>query len=193
MPKLRNKLTDRQRRVIDFYYGPANLDKTAALRMGGYTYPEKAHVFYKRPAVVQEMDRREARFRKKYEVTYDRVAEEIAKIAYFTPLSVFSFNQDTGYYELDLGRADIHEMAALGEIKVKERWEDSGEVDKKGDVIKIKVTQVFVKPWNKLKALESLMRHAGISKQKDPTIGVVDLAGRIRRAREQAGGSDGDD
>ena len=192
MPKPKNALTKRQRRVVDYFFGKANLQKTAALRLGGYSCPEKQHSFFDRPAVKREMRKREAAFAKRYEVTYERVRDEIAKIAYFNPYCVLSVDEKTGMAEVDITQVDAAEMAAIGEIKVKKTRVQDGK-DEDGNPVWVEVTQVFVKPWNKLKALDNLMKHAGLSKAKDPLADALNLADRITAAREQVGGADGDD
>lgn len=189
MPKAKHVMTDRQRYVLDLYFGAANLNKTKALRLAGYANPAKQHEFFSRVAVKREMERRQKAFKKKYEVTYERVEEEIAKLAFFNPLSILSFDPETGLYEVDMSQADAADMAAIGEIKVKKTRVQDGE-DEDGKPVWVETTTVFVKPWNKLKALDDLMRHAGLSKQKDTT-GLADLANRINAARDQVGGGDG--
>lgn len=176
-------LSTRHRQVLDFYYGISNLNKTDALRRAGYAHPDKQHGLFSHPAVLEEMARREERFRQKYDVTYDRVRDEIAKVAFFNPMSILRFDEETGEVEVDLSRADVHEMAAIGEIRVKETTTNVGT---KEDPEWETVTRVFVKPWNKMQALEQLMKHAGLSKEKDPLAGAIhSLGDRIVAARKR--------
>ncbi len=176
-------LRPRHRKVLNYYYGVSNLSKTDALRRAKYAMPECYLSLFDTPAVKAEMARREARFAERFDVSYERVEREIAKIAYFNPLSILEIDEKTGWVTVDITKADAADMAAIGEIRVEEHWEGQGEAA-------IKVTVVKVKPWNKLKALEGLMKHGGLSRQKaDPT--AVDLVDRIIAARNRVGGTDG--
>ena len=160
-----------QLRALDHYYGFANFNKTKAMEMAGYGSPNKYLSMFDIPYVKKEMERREARYRERYEVTFKRVQDEIAKVAYFNPLCVLAVDKD-GLVTVDITQAEAAEMAAISEIKVTERTvvtEDGPE----------KVTTVKVKPWNKVAALDLLMRHAGLSKEKSPLEGLGDLADRI--------------
>lgn len=176
MAKRGNKLTHRQKRMLDYYYGVSNFEKTDAIRRAGYVHANnQVWRLFNTPAVVAEMERREAAFRAKYEVTYERVRDEVAKIAFFNPLCVLAVGAD-GLVTVDVTKAQASEMAAISEIRVIERTDpQTGE----------RTTSVKLKPWNKLGALEALMRHAGISREKVPTV-QVDLVERIRAARERA-------
>ncbi len=175
MPKDKKKLSDRHRQVIDFYFGDAKFNKNQALRMAGYAHPNKAQKVFARPDVVAEMERRETRVRGKYEITYDRVIAELEKLA-FSSIASFAEITKGGEFVLNeqtLALATPEELAALGEV-VSMPLEE-GET----------VRRVKIKPWNKLQALEMIMKHAGLSKEKTPMSEAVSLVDRILMARQQ--------
>lgn len=178
-PPWPTKLNPRHRKVLDFYFGVSNFNKTDALKRAGYAGGRKQQAVFAYPAVRKEIERREALHREKYEVTFDRVQSEIAKIAYFNPLCVLDVDMKTGLVTIDVVKAQAAEMAALSQIKVTESIEDGQ-----------KVTKVEVKPWNKVAALEQLMRHAGLSKEKSAFEGAGDLVNRILAGRRRASGTE---
>lgn len=153
-----NGLNKQQERAIDFFFGAANFQKVKALRLAGYGSPQDYTRFWNHPAVEAEVERRYADIRKRYEVNYERVVEELARVAYSNPTDFLMVDPKTGEFtgELDLTRCTAAEMAALGEIQVDEFTDEDGNVTRR----------VKVKPWNKLTALESLMKHAGLSKDR---------------------------
>ncbi len=182
-PPWPTKLNPRHRKVVDFYFGVSNFNKTDALRRAGYSNAHKSQGVFGYPAVVKEIARRETLLREKYEVNFDRVQSEIAKIAYFNPLCILDVDDETGVVTVDITKADASTMAAIGQIKVTESWEGKGD-----DAVK--VTKVELKPWNKVAALESLMRHAGLSREKNAFEGAGDLVDRILAGRRRASGTE---
>ncbi len=178
-PPWPTKLNPRHSKVLDYYFGVSNFNKADALRRAGYGSGHKTQSVFTYPAVLKEIKRREERHRAKYAVNFDRVQEEIAKVAFFNPLCVLNIDEDTGLVEVDIVKAQASEMAAISQIKVTEVVV--------GDV---KTTKVELKPWNKVAALESLMRHTGLSKEKSAFEGASDLVDRIIAGRRRASGSE---
>lgn len=176
------RITPRELQLLDYYYGVSNFNKSDALRRLGkrngepLSQPNDNLAVFNRPAVKAEMERREALIRERYEVSYERVVDEIAKIAYSHLGDVLQINEDGEMY-INLHEASAHSLAALGEVTVESYVEGRGE---DAQVVK----RVKVKPWNKMAALEALMRHAGLSKEKVPVLGV-ELVDRIRAGRDR--------
>ena len=179
MPKDKLKLSDRHRQVINHYYGEAKFNKNQALRMAGYAHPNKQQAIFARPEVVTEMQRRETRVRGRYEITYDRVVDEIAKMA-FSSIADYAEVTADGFVvnERTLALATPEELAALGEVTVETYMDGVGDYAEQ-------VKRIKIKPHNKLQALEMIMRHAGLSKEKTPMSEALSLVDRIITAREQ--------
>ena len=186
MPRRRRGFTEKEWSVLNYYYGPANLDKTKALRMAGYSCPEGYLRFFDKRKVKDEMARREQEVQDRYDVTYDKLIREMAKIAFSSLADYGRFDEASGDFIFKLGDADPDELAALGEITVETYLEGRGE-----DAQEVK--RVRVKPYNKLGALEALMKHAGLSKDKLKIEGEVNLVDRIVAARKRVGGKAEDD
>lgn len=180
MPKPRDRITDQQQRLVDAYFGAANFVKTRALAMANYSQPNKQLAVFNQPAVKAEIKRRQAKFRKEHEVTFERLQQELMKIALFNPLSVMAPDPDRpGWFVVDLASAEAKDMAALGEIEIKEFWEGKGED-------KVKVQRIRFKPWNKVTAIEQLIRHSGLSRDRTAENALGALADRIVAARRRA-------
>lgn len=184
------RLSLRHEKLVDSYFGEANFCKTKALRMCGYAHAHKYTRLFDHPAIVEEIERRHRVLRERYKVDFDRVQEEIAKIAYsniydYATLALNGKGQPTGDLIFDFSQMDAVTAAAIGEVTVEVYTEGSGESARE-------VKRVRVKPWNKLDALEKLMRHGGLSKDKgDAALG--DLAERLRSALSRVGGEHAED
>ncbi len=93
--------------------------------------------------------------RARYSVTFQRVAEALAVIA-FTGLSRFmKVNQDTGLPEIDFRGASEAEIDALAEITVETVTVTPAEGDPETR------TKVKIKPIDRMRALENLADHVG--------------------------------
>lgn len=179
MPKAKMKLTARHQRLVDYYFGVSNFNKTDALRREGYAHPNKNCDMFNRPDITAEVKRRQAIIRDRYEVTYERVVEELARIAFSSPLDYMGLNTEDGTFFIDLSKIDADQIRALGEMTVETY------VEGKGDDAKT-VRRMKLKPWSKQAALDSLMRHAGLSKEKSAFEGAGDLVERILAARKRS-------
>ena len=184
MAKQRNVLSDAQRHLIDMYFTRAKFRKSGALRLAGYPHPYD-HSPFQVQIVREEMDRRHERNRKRFAVSYDRVLEEIAKIAFANVGSYLEIRED-GSMAFDFREVGLDELAAIGKVTVETYVDGSGD-----DAREVK--RVRVEPYNKLAALEALMRHSGMSKEKGTSV-EVNLVDAIRDARKRVGRSpEGDD
>lgn len=181
----RQRLSDKHRAVVNYYYGLANFNKTDALRRAGYKHPNHYLRVFNHPGIVEEMERRERLLRERYEVTYDNTIAEIAKIAFSNVLDMARVDEKTGDLLIDFSDAGAAQLAAVGEITVETYMEGRGD-----DAQEVK--RVRVKPYNKLAALDALMRHAGISKDKTGEA-LSDLVARINAGRKRLGQETEDD
>ena len=170
-------LTRQQLKVLGFYYGASNFNKTDALRRAGYSTPHKQHAFYSTAKIKAEMERRELEFREKYDITYERVMQELARIAFSSPLDYVDIDEN-GFAEVNLSKLDANTARAIGEIVVETHTELV-------NGMATEFSKVKVKPWGKLEALDKVIRHAGLSKEKTTADAIDGLADRIRAAQEQ--------
>ncbi len=177
MPKAATRLSLRHRKMLDFYYTISKLNKTDALRRAKYAHPNKQHGIFSYPSVKAEMVRREKRVEERYDVNYDRLMKELATVAYATVLDFWAVADD-GTLTLDLKNTDVEAMRAIGELTIVTRMEGRGEN-------LTEVVTVKMKPWNKLTALEALIRHAGLSKEKIVVEGELKLVDRLRAAQRR--------
>lgn len=192
--KSRAKINPRMNQMLDYFYGVSRWNKTDALRRAGYKNPNSQLTKFELPAVKLEMARREKKVQERYEVSYDRVVGELARIAFSSVLDFAEIQKD-GTILYDFSETTADEMKALGEVSIETYTEGRGEGARE-------IKRIRVKPWNKLQALQDLMRHAGLSKEKTPFEGAADLVDRILAGRKRTpnkserlisnGGEDGD-
>ena len=182
MPKDKMKLSPRHKEVVDNFFGVSNLNKTDALRRAGYKHPNDRLAIFAIPAVKAEVARRQEALVERYDASYERIMDELARIAFATPLDYFEI-EDDGRIVIDLRKADADALRALGEIKVTTWTQGNGEHEKE-------VTTVRFKQWNKQKALEALLRHSGQSREKSPLEGAGDLVDRIIAGRKRVSRED---
>lgn len=179
----KRKISDRHREVLHYYFTSAKFDKTKATRMAGYRHPNKHsnHIF-SQPHIQAEIKRRKQRVQRRYDITYETVIQEMAKIGFANLAKFMSFDEDTGeFIGINLNQEQMEEIACLGEITVETYIEGRGD-----DAERVK--RVRVKPYNKLTALEAMIRHAGLSKDKTTTEIELTLVDRLRQGRERTFG-----
>ena len=174
------KLTLRQKKLVQHYFAEAQGNQRAAALMAGYPPAMTKNIFqeFKKPAVVKEMARVADKMEGKFEVTYARLIEEMAKIAFFNMSDVMHFNEHTGALEgINLDEASMDAIAALGEVKIDVGYAGDGEE-------KQPVRQVTVKPYNKMDAIEKLIKHMGMSREAAKKVEHThSLADRLRDGR----------
>lgn len=181
----RRRLHLRHEKLIDFYFGEANFNKSKALRLCGYACAHKYTRLFDHPAISEEVERRYKELRERHSVTFDRVRDEIARVAYSNIYDYASREKDakgafTGNLIFDFSALDAVTAASIGEVTIETYEEGKGE-----DAREVK--RVRVKPWNKLAALDQLMRHAGLSKDKTGAA-LADVAGRLAAGLKRIGG-----
>lgn len=103
---------------------------------------------------------------KKFEVTQERIMEEVARVA-FSNLFDFVTVDDNGYAYINLSDITREQAAALAQIEVIE-LPPHGEEER--EVLKVKI-----KMWDKLNALEKLMKRHGLLKEQIEVSGKVEL------------------
>lgn len=166
----RRRLSRRHEKLLDFYFGEANFNKSKALALAGYRCPHDYLRLFDHPAIVEETKRRERAAREKFEVTHDRLVEELRRIAFANIYDYGRVDKDGNIF-LDFSNVPAEVMAAIGTVTVETYMEGKG--DEAREVKRVKVT-----PYNKLQAIDQLMRHTGLS--KDKTSGAIaDLAERL--------------
>lgn len=167
------KLYDKQRAAIDYYFGVSNFNKTDAMARAGYSHANANLAFWDNVAVKTEVERRHALIRERYEVTYERVVDELSRIAFSNPFDYMEPQED-GTFVIDLRKMDAEQARAIGEMTIV--------VSMEGDE---PVKRIKLKPWSKQAALDSLMRHAGLSREKSIFEGAGDMMDRILAARRR--------
>jgi phage terminase small subunit len=182
----KGKLTDREVQIINYYFGAANFNKTVACRMAGVPHAmQSSYRIFAKETVRKEIERRQKVIQKKHDLSYDNVMAEMAKIAFSNIAEFMDWDEETGeFVGIGLNSEQMEQIAALGEVTVETYVEGRNE---DAEVVK----RVKIKPYNKLAALEAIIRHAGLSKDKIEVTGELSLVDRLRAGRERAFGRQG--
>lgn len=171
-------ITDQELAAVDAYWVNGYNQKRACLTAG---YSEKqarasSHIF-KRPAVVAEMQARQALRSARYEATEANIIKEYAKIAFSNLGELLTVQEDgTAFIDMRLMTPEI--KAAISEFQSEEISSGRGE-----DAVP--VTKVKVKFHDKKGALDSLARHFGMFNDKLKVEGEVSLVDRLQAGRKR--------
>lgn len=179
-------LTQQQLKLLCFFLDDPKRSKTSAALHAGYSKRGASQTGSRtldlpnvKAAMGEIMAERAKRAR--YSVTFQRVAEALAVIA-FTGLSRFmKVNQDTGLPEIDFRGASEAEIDALAEITVDTITVTPAEGDPETR------TKVKIKPIDRMRALENLADHVGFGAAKpDDAPDIIALLLREIAARGSA-------
>jgi len=179
------RLDARERRFVGEYL--IDLDPQRAAVAAGYkktvartksyqwvsNSEQKPHVFF----AIQKASEKRA---KKYEITADRVLEEIAKLAY-SNIKDFLHIENGDVY-VDLSDMTPDQSAALGEVVV-DRHIYRGRRGRNGNGDEIRRTKVRLA--DKTRALELLGKHLKLFTEVHHHTGSISLSERMKRAEER--------
>ena len=179
--------TDKMKQAVAYYWGAARFNKTKALEMAGYSNPKQSHNLFTRPIWKEEMERWRRKTQRTHDISHESLMNELAKVAFSNPADYVKFNDDGSFY-IDISDANMDELAALGELSTEAYESKNPDWDGENEEEKyVTVKRVKVKPWNKLSALEMLMKHGGFSKDKVNVAGSIELTDKLMAARKRAG------
>ncbi len=152
-------------------------NRSDALRMAGYTENTALKHQYKfdRSPMKEEIERRQARMRKKYELTEDWVVERLMMIADSGAVLAKFKKVDGKMLSWDFTDATQEELAAINELSVETSRDRNG----------IEITKFKVGVSDPKGALDSLARKLGLFKDKMELTGELSLVERITRGRER--------
>lgn len=174
-------------KMVDFYFGEANFDKQKAATLAGFKWPHKyATRLFRKKAVVDEIERRYAENRERFDISEDKIMQELAKIG-FSNLGNLVLVDDNGNGRIDLTKMTRAQRAALAQFKTKTRQEKYYD-DEKQEWSTRPVTEVEFKFHDKRQALVDMGKHIGMFVEKvqvDATEDVIALlnSGRARVAK----------
>ena len=175
-------ITARRRKAIDEFMKCGN--KTQALLAAGYSESmakTSANVIFKDPAVAAEIERRQNIAAHRSDVSLDWVVQRLKMIAeanlgdcldiYSDGSASFNFNKLTPSLKKALNKFSVEEHKSG-------RGKDAG-----------KIVKTTVGLSDQLKALELLVRHLGLSKEKLAVehSGKVSLVEQLHKGRSRAG------
>lgn len=180
-------LTDRRRKVIDAYMKCFN--KKQAMLEAGYSESmatTSANTIFSDPAVQAEIKRRQNLATHRSDITLDWIVERLKDIADANVGDMIDVYSD-GTANINLLKMTPELRRAITKFSVDHYTEGRG---KNAQTVK----QVKVDTADKLRALELLVRHLGLSKEKVSVelSGEASLVEQLHRGRSQAGLDGGD-
>ncbi len=170
-----SKLTAKQKRFVEEYL--IDLNATQAAIRAGYSAKTADRIgpeLLGKTCVSQAIKEALAEQSKRTGINADRIIRELAKIAFLNPTDVIDMAEATVK-----GDANRDDTAAIASVKVKIIPTETGEI-----------VEREVKTYDKLKALELLGKHLGISRDKLDVNIDVNLAEVLTKAWETSKAED---
>ena len=169
-------LTEQELAFVRFYVADPQRRASEAAKAAGWSKSSAASSasrLLRKPAIIEAIEaatkKAAVRAEAKFEITLDKVVEELGKIAFFNPFDVMTISDGDAF--LDLSELTRDQAAAIGEFIVEDYKEGRGKDAR--DVRRVKV-----KFLDKKGALVDLGRHLGGFNPKTP----VDLGDKANSA-----------
>lgn len=182
MPK-RTGLSDKQKKALNAYLG--GMSKTDAMLHAGYsesTAKTKHSDIFNAPEMVEELNRRQQIAATRADVSLDWIVDRLKSVADANLGDLLDIDEE-GSATLNMSKMTPELKRALTGYTVEEYMEGRGPGAKKVKRHKVNLA-------DKLRALELLVRHLGLSKEKVVVEVEGDLVERLQRGRQIAKVSD---
>ena len=186
MPKRRARsrktgLTDMQWRFVQELLADPNISATQAALNAGCSPrnpAQSARALQDTKAVQLELEKERKKLARKFDITKERVLEEIAKTA-FVSMGDFLELKEDGTAVFDMNKMTPDMAAAMSEFQTEVYQEGRGMEAQDVKKIRLKLN-------DKLRALEMLCRHLGLFNDSMELKGEMTLVDRIQKGRERA-------
>lgn len=158
-------LKDKMEMFCQYYIGEAKLNASEAARLAGYSQKTAQRIGSEnlsKPLIKARLAFLQRDTFKKIEVTTERIMEEVAKLAFSNLGDFITINKDTGLAHIDMRKATPDNLAALAQFEVIEL--PPFKTVENGEEVSREVIKVKIKTWDKLEALEKLMRRHNLVK-----------------------------
>lgn len=173
--KRRNiKINPRQMQVVDEYFSNG-FKKQDALDAVGFHGNGGSDRFFKRSYIIAEIEKRQAKLRKKYELDEDWIIQRIMKLADANVGEILIKLQD---YDYDLSVLDQDELFAISEFTEEVYTEGRGHSAQE-------VKKVKFKTESKMTALITLCRKMGLFTDHLKVSGEVSIVERLQAGRNR--------
>lgn len=179
-------LSAKKKKAIDFYL--SGQSKVDAMRNAGYaetTAKTKHSDIFGDPEVEKEIERRQKIASTRSDVTLEWITERLKSIADANLGDILEIHDD-GSASINMKLITPDLKRALTNFVIDEGEEGRGEG-------KMKVKRMRISLADKIRALDLLTRHLGLSKEKTVVSLEDDLVERLQRGRKRVAGSDGGD
>lgn len=173
-------LSQRKKSVVDHYL--QGLSKVDAMKKAGYsdsTAQTKHSAVFGDPEVKKEIERRQKIQSSRSDITFEYLTNKLKEIVDANLGDLIEFGED-GTPWINYEKLTPQLRTALSNFSVDEVTEGRGESARK-------VKRIRVGTLDKLRAIELLIRHLGLSKEKVVVSVEEDLVERLQRGRARSG------
>jgi len=174
-------LNSKKKKMIDAYL--KGLSKKDAMLEAGYsesTAAGKHSELFNQPEVIKEIERRQKIAATRTDVSLEWALGELKKIAEANLGDIIEI-EDNGTYKINMSKMGPNLKAALTNFTVDEMTEGRGEGQSAFKRLRIGVS-------DKVRAIDLIIRHAGLSKEKLVVEVEGDLVERLARGRSRVRG-----
>ncbi len=175
-------ISDRMLKAIDLYLKGAN--KTEAMKGAGFsekTAQTRHSTYFGDEEVKAEIMRRQNIAASRTDITLEKMLTQLNEIASASLGDLITVDPD-GSISMDYSKLTPELRKSIGNVTVDEITEGRGDEAKK-------VKRIRIGALDRIRAIELIIRHAGLSKEKVVVAHEGDLVERLRRGRLRAAGT----
>lgn len=177
-------LNAKKKKAIDLHLSGKN--KQEAMEGAGYaktTAATKHSAVFGDPEVVAEIARRQKIASSRTDISLEWALEQLKKIAEANLGDIIEIDETDGSYKINMARLSPELKYALTNFTVDEMQEGRGPGAEKFKRLRIGTL-------DKVRAIELIIRHAGLSKEKVVVQVEGDLVERLNRGRQRVAASE---
>lgn len=172
------ELTNKELKAVNNYM--RGMNKGKALKKAGFGDSEvnSPNMVFSRPHVIEEIERRQQRLIKDNELTEKWIVDRLMTIADANFGDLIEYD-DSGAPFINYSKMDRKMRVALAGMDIEQSTSGRGSAAKP-------VTKIKIRPADKLRALEMLMKYLGLGKDRMEISMDQELVNRLYRGRERA-------
>lgn len=177
-------LSDKKRKMIDLYLKGANKkDSMLGAGFSENTAQTRHSTYFGDPEVIAEISRRQSIAAARTDISLESLNKQLMEIASASLGDLISIDPISGEMSLDYSKLTPELKRSMSNLTVDEVKEGRGSDAKMVKRIRIGVL-------DRIRAIELLIRHNGLSKEKIVVNHEGDLVERLRRGRDRVNGGE---
>jgi phage terminase small subunit len=177
----KTRLTELQRKAINYYL--QGYDQRNSMLKAGYSPStcDRPYDCFGIPRVRKEIERRQQLAAKRADLDLDWCVDILKQVAESDITDLYKIYSD-GSFELDLTRLEAypHLKKLISSLEVETYVEGRGPKARE-------VKRVKIRPQDRIRAIELIIRHLGLSKEKINVEGEIALVDRINQGLRRVG------